>query len=154
MDLSEEHKSIVSQWVAAGDGLADVQRKLKEELGISMTYMDTRFLVDDLNLQLQDAEEEKVEEKNEGADESVIADKADATAALGGVNVSVDQVVRPGAIISGKVTFSDGMNASWYLDQMGRLGLDADEAGYRPSEDDLVKFQDELRKAVESGGAM
>jgi hypothetical protein len=66
-------------------------------------------------------------------------------AAASGVSVTVDQVTRPGALVSGKVNFSDGKSADWYLDQMGRLGLAPKEAGYKPSEDDLMDFQTELQ---------
>jgi len=55
MDLSEEQKQTVASWVAAGANLSVIQRKLADELKISMTYMDVRFLVDDLNLRLKDA---------------------------------------------------------------------------------------------------
>ena len=55
MVLSDEQKQVVATWVAAGDNLSAVQRKLAEQFKISMTYMDVRFLVDDLNLQLKDA---------------------------------------------------------------------------------------------------
>jgi hypothetical protein len=48
-------------------------------------------------------------------------------------------------VASGKVTFSDGKRAEWYLDQMGRLGLAPMEKGYRPSQTDLVSFQTELQ---------
>jgi hypothetical protein len=55
MSLTPEQKQIVSSWVAAGDNLSAVQKKISEQFKISMTYMDVRFLVDDLNLQLKDA---------------------------------------------------------------------------------------------------
>ena len=62
----------------------------------------------------------------------------------------MDSVVRPGAMISGNVTFSDGKSAGWYLDQMGRLGMAPMEKGYRPSPADVEEFQlalqDELAK--------
>src|SRR5580658_5743665 len=54
MTLTPEQMKAVSEWVAAGDNLYAVQKKLAEQLKISMTYMDVRFLVDDLNLQLKD----------------------------------------------------------------------------------------------------
>jgi hypothetical protein len=54
MVLSEEQKKVVATWVAAGDNLSAIQRKLIAEFKVSMTYMDVRFLVDDLNLQLKD----------------------------------------------------------------------------------------------------
>jgi hypothetical protein len=55
MPLSPEQKAAVSAWIAAGDGLSAVQKKLIEQFKLSMTYRDVRFLVDDLNLELKDA---------------------------------------------------------------------------------------------------
>jgi hypothetical protein len=54
MNLTPEQKQAVSSWVAAGDSLSAVQKKLLDQFKISMTYMDVRFLVDDLNLSLKD----------------------------------------------------------------------------------------------------
>ena len=53
MSLTDEQKKEVSLWVAAGANLAEVQRRLKEEFQITTTYMDARFLVDDLKLELK-----------------------------------------------------------------------------------------------------
>lgn len=55
MDLTPEQKTAVASWVAAGDNLSVVQKKLYEQFQVSMTYRDVRFLVDDLNLELKDA---------------------------------------------------------------------------------------------------
>ena len=54
MNLTPEQKKTVSEWVAAGDNLSAIQKKLSEQFKVSMTYMDVRFLVDDLNLALKD----------------------------------------------------------------------------------------------------
>jgi hypothetical protein len=54
MVLTDEQKKVVATWVAAGDNLSAIQRKLADEFKVSMTYMDVRFLVDDLNLLLKD----------------------------------------------------------------------------------------------------
>ncbi len=54
MTLSPEQKQSVAAWVAAGDNLSIIQKKLIQEFKLSMTYMDVRFLVDDLNLALKD----------------------------------------------------------------------------------------------------
>jgi hypothetical protein len=43
--------------------------------------------------------------------------------------------------VSGKVTFSDGNQAEWYLDQAGRLGLVPQQTGYRPPAADVQQFQ-------------
>ncbi|MGC4071582.1 MAG: hypothetical protein QM760_03560 [Nibricoccus sp.] len=55
MALTPEQKQTVASWVAAGDNLSAIQKKLSEQFKISMTYMDVRFLVDDLDLSLKDA---------------------------------------------------------------------------------------------------
>ena len=54
MTLTPEQKQAVASWVTAGDNLSNVQQKLREQFQLSMTYMDVRFLVDDLNLALKD----------------------------------------------------------------------------------------------------
>ena len=72
--------------------------------------------------------------------------------APGTVSVTIDQITRPGAMISGRTTFSDGQTAAWYLDQAGRLGLDATTAGYRPSQPDVIAFQTELEKLARAQG--
>lgn len=55
MTLTPEQKAAVTSWIAAGDNLSAVQKKLGEQFKISLTYRDVRFLVDDLNLELKDA---------------------------------------------------------------------------------------------------
>lgn len=55
MSLSPEQKQAVAAWVAAGDNLSAVQKKLSEQFKLSLTYRDVRFLVDDLDLELKDA---------------------------------------------------------------------------------------------------
>ncbi|MBX7123026.1 MAG: hypothetical protein K1X42_12930 [Opitutaceae bacterium] len=54
MTLTPEQKETVAAWIAAGDNLSAVQKKLREQFSVTMTYMDVRFLVDDLNLALKD----------------------------------------------------------------------------------------------------
>jgi hypothetical protein len=53
--LTPEQKQAVSGWVAAGDNLSAIQKKLADQFKLSITYMDVRFLVDDLGLNLKDA---------------------------------------------------------------------------------------------------
>jgi hypothetical protein len=54
MTLTPEQKQAVASWVAAGDNLSAVQKKLSDQFKLSMTYRDVRFLVDDLDLALKD----------------------------------------------------------------------------------------------------
>jgi hypothetical protein len=151
MNLTEEHKKLVASWIAAGASLSDVQRRLKEECQIGLTYMDVRFLVDDLNLQLKEqpkqseAVERLAEAKQQGEQERETA----APAPAGGVQVTLDTITKPQALVSGKVTFSDGETAEWMLDQTGRLGLNPSKPGYRPSQQDVMSFQQELQRVVQ-----
>ncbi|NBX02159.1 hypothetical protein EBR11_06500, partial [bacterium] len=59
--LSEDQLQKISQWVQEGASLSVIQGKLASEFGISMTFLDVRLLVDDLNLILQEKEEPKKE---------------------------------------------------------------------------------------------
>ena len=59
-----------------------------------------------------------------------------------------DEIVIPGMMFSGKVSFSDGEKALWYVDEAGRLGLDPDTAGYRPIQEDIIAFQNELKQML------
>src|ERR1017187_5706527 len=120
MILTPEQKKAVSEWVVAGDSLYTVQKKLSDQLKISMTYMDVRFLVDDLNLQLKDPKP-----KADASDVSKGAPAAPAAALPGGgadegdddpvpsasgVRVTVDKTnLNPNAMASGTVTFPDGV---------------------------------------------
>lgn len=145
---SPEQLQQVSRWVAEGATLSDVQRRLASDFGLTLTYMDVRFLVDDLGAVLQD----KPEPAQPAAD-AVAVSPAAAPAEVpppGGVTVSTDSLARPGAMVSGKVTFSDGQVADWYVDNEGRPGLIPSTPGYRPSPEDIQRFQvlldEEFRK--------
>jgi hypothetical protein len=147
MNLDDAQKKKVSQWIAEGLKLSDIQTRLSSELGMQMTYMDVRFLVDDLKLTPKDIDRPKTNVLPGPASPATAApakDKGKQTGAApnpGGVSVSVDQLARPGAVVSGKVTFSDGNTAAWHFDQTGRLGLIPEQTGYRPPAADLQQFQ-------------
>jgi hypothetical protein len=205
MTLTPEQKAAVSSWVAAGDNLSIVQKKLAEQFKISMTYRDVRFLVDDLDLALKDSAPkvdtsdvtkaraatppgaaapsprsapgaapekkgmlDKLKEKvglgasdatgddedelpaDEFPEDAALADAPPADA--GAVTVELDRIVRPGAVVSGTVTFSDGVNGKWALDQYGRLMLDTGTPGYKPSAPDVQAFQRELQMQLQRHG--
>lgn len=147
MTLSDEQKSAISQWIEGGASLSEIQKRLKEEFQISLTYLETRLLADDLKLAFKEPEPEPAVDQPLPPPEPEVPAEAP-----GKVAVTIDQITRPGSIISGRVTFSDGEKAEWYLDQMGRLGLNANTPGYRPSQDDVMSFQMELEKAARSSG--
>jgi hypothetical protein len=150
MNLDEGQKRKVGVWISQGLKLSEIQSRLASEFGLNLTYMDVRLLVDDLKLTPKDAEPAQTSSVlSEAAVPSSKAappppeSQAEAPGS-GQVSVAVDQLARPGALVSGKVTFSDGKQADWYMDQTGRLGLVPQQPGYRPPPADLQKFQASL----------
>jgi hypothetical protein len=156
MKLDENQRQTVAKWIADGAKLSEIQSRLTAEFGLKLTYMEARFLVDDLKLVPQDPEPPKapepaaakpLETKPVPAGEA-LDNEIPAPAAGGKVAVTVDQITRPGSIISGKVNFSDGQTADWYLDQSGRLGVVPKQAGYKPAAADVQEFQLALQREV------
>ena len=153
MTLTPEQKNSVSLWVAAGDNLSAVQKKITEQFKFSMTYRDVRFLVDDLNLELKDpapkvdasdvsktpppvAKAPGPSAQPAGIADAAAESPADAEAELAddgledlppgasSVTVEVDKVTLiPGALAAGTVTFSDGVTGKWVIDQQYRPGF-------------------------------
>lgn len=194
MSLTPEQKSAVSSWVAAGDNLSTVQKKLAEQFKISMTYRDVRFLVDDLGLELKNAVAktdasdvtkanignppparpsaagpekkgfmDKLKEKvgiggdgqEPGADEPPPEEEEfaeEAAPAASSLKLEIDRITRPGTVVSGTVTFSDGVSGKWGLDQYGRLMLDTGQKGYQPSPADVQAFQRDLQVQLQRHG--
>lgn len=168
MKLDEAQLRKVAAWVAEGLSLADIQKRIASELGVSLTYMELRFMVDDLKLVPKDAARPKENKlptlpapvktaegqesagaappgsSRGGSPASGPAPPAGADAAGRGVSVVVDTVARPGALVSGSVRFSDGQTGGWYMDQYGRLGVAPAKQGYKPSPADMTAFQQAL----------
>jgi len=170
MELTPEQKKQVASWIEAGASIADVQRRLQEELEVALTYMDTRFLIDDLNLNLVDkpppAKAAPPTESTSTDGEAELVDDTDpydaaadplnddlaAPAGTSAVKVEVDRLTRPGTVVSGTVTFSDGNSGKWALDQVGRLVFESTKPDYRPSQADLQTFQAELSHQLQKQG--
>ena len=69
------------------------------------------------------------------------------------VDVEVDAVTPPGALMSGSATFRDGETLRWQLLANGQLGLiPGDNDGYRPSPEDMQDFRAQMDKIVRSKG--
>lgn len=173
--LTDEQIARVTTWVDDGADLNQIQDRLKNEMEIRLTFMETRFLLSDLGLTLRPAasDDDDDDDESEAAMGADIADSGEAgpaaddaednslaeigeapgsRPAAATVVLTVDEITIPGAMASGKVTFSDGRTASWHLDQMGRLGLSGVERTYQPPETDVIAFQRELQKALRRAG--
>ena len=174
MKLSQEQKGQLAAWVSEGEGLSGIQARLQNDLGINMTFMEVRFMIDDLELELQEKQAEpeptdaqartsstaatEILDENATIPFSQVADELEAprdvmSPKIGGdVSVSVDKLQRPGVVVSGNVTFSDGISAEWQIDQIGQLRLIPRQEGYQPSTEDIEKFQDALQQQLQKRG--
>lgn len=122
MTLTPEQKQAVASWVAAGDNLSVVQKKLSEQFQISLTYRDVRFLVDDLNLELKDA-----------------APKVDAS------DVTKTPAVKPAASANGPRSPSGGEKKGFFDKAKEKLGLAKDETVEPAEGEELLEEElDEL----------
>ncbi len=174
MELPDPQRQAVKEWLAAGASLSEVQQRLKSEFGLTMTFIDVRLLVLDIGAKVNDKPEptpakpaapeaaaaapheadpyadEFEEEGTPTPDGAPDAPGPDAPAA--NVSLSLDRLVVPGAMISGAVTFTDGVKARWLIDQYGRFGLEPEKPGYKPSPSDLQAFQMQLRTELHRHG--
>ena len=152
MNLDDAQRAQVAQWISQGLKVSEVQKKLAAELGLNLTYIEVRFLIDDLKLKLKDPEPPK---------KTASAPKLEAEGLLGGATgdkpkpgapgkpaISVDQITRPGALVSGKVSFGSGTTAEWHLDQLGRLALIPSKQGQKPSQQEVIDFQTGLQEEM------
>lgn len=142
--FSQEQVSQMREWIGQVHSISEFQSKLNEAFHTHLTYLETRFLMDDLDLQITSemAVEGKASESSDTKHEEISENTA------GSVQISVDPVTRPGMVFNGSVAFSDGQRGSWSLDQLGRIGLKPEQSGYHPSQEDVVAFQERLQQQL------
>ena len=153
--LTDAQKHEVSQWLQQGLQLAEIQKRLSEDFGLRLTYMEVKFLVSDLALLPKDREPaprvDLPAKAPAGPGQPATPSSpppAPAKSAPDRVSVTVDNIARPGTVASGTATFTDGKTAGWYLDEMGRLGLVPPAPGYRPPAADVAEFQAALEREL------
>ena len=146
MQLTEAQKEQLRTWVEENRKLSDIQRSIEELWGQRVTYMDVRFLIDDCQLEL------KSQPKPEPTPDTPQSSLNATTELVGEVSISVDKVTRPGAYVSGSVSFSDGQQGSWQIDTMGRLAIIPKTEGYHPSKEDIHDFQMKLQSTLHGAG--
>lgn len=166
-ELTAEQKQAVGQWAEEGATLNEIQSRLKSEWGLSMTYMEARLLMMELEVRLKDknkpspaepvvepgapsAGDEDFDDLEPYGSPSAEAPAAEPApgAAGGAFAMEADEITVPGTLVSGTATFSDGVKAKWFMDQLGRLSLKADQPGYQPPPSDVPKFQQGLEKIL------
>ena len=145
---NETRDRLIADLLADGKSLSDIQKILKADHDLQLTYMDLRLISSELDVDWKKLEPEKPKDTMNVIDSNA-SDADDGGLPQSGTVVNVSKVVRPGAVVSGDVTFNSGARAEWYLDSLGRLGLNPTGSSEKPTEDDLQKFQLELQKALQ-----
>jgi len=164
MDTAER-KQIVAQLLKEGRKLSEIQDFLRKEKGDSITYMELRMLLAEMEAKLPDQPSSqftalKASPITAPATAPGQPKKGKPPAAPGGTPppaagkrgrtmVAIDEAPPPGAMLSGRVNFGSGAKAYWAMDDTGRIGLDPELGTGRPDQQDMQEFQQELRKLLE-----
>ena len=163
-DLELQIKIFIAQELEKGTSLSDIQNMVNAEFKQNLTYMDIRIMASELEIdwqQLNPKKEAAVEDVTAveavPQKEAAPAEEAPAGTAepgmpdLSDTKIEISKIARPGMMFSGSVTLANGSTADWYLDNMGRLGVD-NLQGDQPGQEDIEKFQMalqiELRKLM------
>ena len=154
--LENEIKRFMAAKLADGIALSEIQTLVNAEFKQNMTYMDIRILASELEVDWKKFDPEKksdafaedapaagnADAAMDDVEEDVPAEaEAEAAAPVPGMpdlsdtKIEVSKIARPGMMFSGSVTFANNTTAEWFLDNMGRLGLD-NLQGEEPSEEE------------------
>src|ERR1043166_3599251 len=142
---NEERKPIVTQLLKEGRSLSEIQDYLRKEKGDSITYMELRLLL----AEMPDA---KLPEKEVPKTPTLPSEPTPAAGITAGkLSISVDQMPAPGSMLSGYARYSSGAKAHWFLDEMGRLGVEPELGSSKPTQKDMQEFTVELKRMLQRG---
>ena len=139
--LSSEQIAQLKQWAADGLDLNAMQKRMNEEMDLRLTYMDARFLLLDLHIDL-------VAPKPAEEDKKQTPFSAEIPLPTGVTQVTIDEITPPHALLCGKVNFMSGARGTWSIDKMGRI--DWTPTSGEPTADDIKSFESELQKVLRS----
>lgn len=155
---NEQRNAFIMESLNKGLSLSDVQAALANDHDIRMTYLELRMLAGELQVDWKKQDKpapkaEKLAQEGEAAadvvgDADELDDDAAAAGIGGGTQVTVNKLVRPGAMYSGDVVFASGARGEWYIDHSGRPGFALAEGSTKPSREDMEDFSVELQKAL------
>ena len=157
-------KRFMAQELQKGESLSEIQKLVNEKFSLRMTYMEIRILASELEsvdwkaldprAQAEAAKKAKEDAANKtdatelGGDIPETEGEPQTAAPAGGKTVvELSKLARPGMMLSGTVKFASGSTAEWYVDNMGRLGLE-NLKGEKPTPEDIEAFQVELENVA------
>ena len=142
---NEERKPIVAQLLKQGRSLSEILDYLHKEKSDSITYLELRLL-------LSEMPDAKLPEKELPKPPVLPPEPKAAEAGAGGkLSISMDQIPAPGSMVSGYARFASGAKAHWFLDEMGRLGLEPELGSSKPTQKDMQEFAVELKRILQPG---
>lgn len=165
MENEVEIKRFMAEQLQQGLSLSEIQQLVNDKFKVKMTYMDIRILASELDTidwkaldpraQAEAAKKAKEEAEAKAAEAAApgpeaaedVPGTAAAPAGQGSTVVELSKIARPGMMLSGTVKFASGSTADWYVDQMGRLGLE-NLKGEKPTPEDVEAFQIELENVA------
>jgi DNA-binding transcriptional MerR regulator len=162
MDTAER-KQIIAQLLKEGRKLSEIQDYLRKEKGDSITYMELRMLLAEMEAKLPDTPTAHFEAikapspltapaqpgQKAGKQPPATGAPPAAPGKRGRTSVAIDHAPPPGAMLSGQVRFGSGARAYWVLDDTGRIGLEPELGSGRPDQQDMQEFQQELRRILD-----
>lgn len=151
---NDERKPIIRDLLKQGRSLSEILDFLHKEKQDSITYMELRLLLSEMpDAKLPEKEQPKPAVTT---DSTVVktATPGKGAEAASKLSIGVDQVPQPGCMLSGYVRFNSGAKGHWFLDEMGRLGLEPELGSSKPSQKDMQEFTTELKKMLQQGGGM
>lgn len=167
-NLTPEQKQLITQWVEDGLDLNAIQKRLNEECALQLTFMDTRFLLLDLGLEIKTAPQKESPAPVSPAMAGAVppaasipplpAQQSPLTGAPltdndlphGNLDLALDEVTPPGMVVSGKVKFPSGAYGQWFVDSQYRVGIDPSPASPEPTEKDMMIFEREIERFIRS----
>ena len=142
---TKARNQFIARKLDEGLSLPEVQKLLASEHDVTMTYLELRLAAAELEVNWK-----KHDKAPPPAPPDIAEEPPEATSRT---RVSISKLVRPGASMSGEVEFASGAKAEWYVDAMGRLGLQPEQGSDKPTREDLEEFQAELQRKLTGGAA-
>ena len=156
-ELEQQIAAYMTEELAKGTGLSELQNLVNEKFSQHLTYMEIRIIASGLQVdwnandpKAAAAAKEKAKREEEAKKAEAEAEKAADGApsqGAGKTTVTVNKINPPGTLASGTVTFASGSTADWYVDQTGRPGID-NLKGNPPTREEAQAFMMELQKVL------
>ena len=152
-ELEQQIAAYMTEELAKGTGLSELQTLVNEKFDQHLTYMEIRIIASGLQVDWNANDPKAAAAAKEKAKREEEAKKAEAEAAEGAAKgtgkttVTVNKINPPGTVASGTVTFASGSTADWYVDQTGRPGID-NLKGNPPTREEAQAFMMELQKIL------